>query len=460
MRNKLLVSTAVLLVSLGYASAQNVPGSSERGGQRNEAPAAHSNQERGSSQERGGNRAVDSQGPQRERGQAQGQRQREQTTGQNERGERQSPQLQRSQRQNDQTTGQGSGPSQRSNRPQDQTTGQAQPPREPNAGRTGQNQRPLGQSNQMERQAPQNQQGQAPQNGPNQNQGTAQSQGQQGQDHSGQVTLNAQQRTQLRQTVLARGDVPRVNDVNFSVRIGVAVPDRIRLVAVTPELLTIRPDWRDHYYFVVRDEIVIVDRGHRVVAILPVGDQVGSNDGPAVVQGGGVYSDLSAEEIRIIQQALVANGYQIDVDGVFGPETQQALIAFQRRNGFAASGRIDSQTLVALNVNIRGSGQAGGTIGGSNNSGPNNSSTMQQQPNTGPGGNPQQSGTSTNMQPGSAGAGNPPTSTSGQGSNNPSGSNSGARPDGSSGPNRGANNGLNANPSVGTGPSGPGGGQK
>jgi hypothetical protein len=69
---------------------------------------------------------------------------------------------------------------------------------------------------------------------------------------------------------LAGGNVPRVNNVNFAVRVGTTVPTSVRVVEVPSALIEIHPQWRGHMYFVVGDEIIIVDRNHRIVAVIEV----------------------------------------------------------------------------------------------------------------------------------------------------------------------------------------------
>jgi Protein of unknown function (DUF1236) len=69
---------------------------------------------------------------------------------------------------------------------------------------------------------------------------------------------------------LAGGNVPRVNNVNFSLRAGTTVPTSVRVVEVPPALIEIHPQWRGHMYFVVGDQIIIVDRNHRIVAVIEV----------------------------------------------------------------------------------------------------------------------------------------------------------------------------------------------
>ena len=65
------------------------------------------------------------------------------------------------------------------------------------------------------------------------------------------------------------GNAPRATNVNFSVSVGTAVPTSVRVVAVPSVLVEIHPEWRG-MYFVVGDQIIIVDRRHRIVAVLDV----------------------------------------------------------------------------------------------------------------------------------------------------------------------------------------------
>ena len=64
--------------------------------------------------------------------------------------------------------------------------------------------------------------------------------------------------------------------------------------------------------------------------------------------------NLSPEEIRQVQIVLKERRlYDGPIDGVFGPRLRTAVIAFQRSQGFALTGQIDTRTVTALNVNVR-----------------------------------------------------------------------------------------------------------
>jgi hypothetical protein len=86
------------------------------------------------------------------------------------------------------------------------------------------------------------------------------------------VTLNTEQKTKIRQTIIQKSDAPRVSNVNFSISVGTVVPrERVRLVAVPPTLIEIHPAWRGYMYFIVGDQLIIVEpSSHRIVAVVTV----------------------------------------------------------------------------------------------------------------------------------------------------------------------------------------------
>jgi len=92
------------------------------------------------------------------------------------------------------------------------------------------------------------------------------------QGNASHVTLNDQQRTRIRDTVINARGAPRVGSVDFDVAIGTAIPrDRVHIVPVPESLVEIDPAWRGYRYFIYEDEIVIVDpEDMRIIAVLPV----------------------------------------------------------------------------------------------------------------------------------------------------------------------------------------------
>jgi hypothetical protein len=208
--------------------------------------------------------------------------------------------------------------------------------------------------------------------------------------------------------------------VNFSVSVGTVVPTRVKVVAVPSEIIEIRPEFRNHQYFVVRDEIVIVDNRRRIVAVIPADSARG---GGSAVSSDADFADLSPEEIRQVQLVLIERGFSLEADGRLGPRTRDALIQFQRREGLQATGQIDSRTVTSLGVSIRSNEQSSTTGQGDRNqqsprgSGDARSNSPQNQ--SSPMGQGNQSGTS---EPGgrTSNQSKNPSATTGLGGDNPS----------------------------------------
>ncbi|GEM_PF-1245253 len=59
---------------------------------------------------------------------------------------------------------------------------------------------------------------------------------------------------------------------------------------------------------------------------------------------------LSRSEVMDMQRALRSEGYNIGVDGVYGPNTASALRSFQSRNSLAVTGQANRETLASLNL--------------------------------------------------------------------------------------------------------------
>lgn len=61
------------------------------------------------------------------------------------------------------------------------------------------------------------------------------------------------------------------------------------------------------------------------------------------------------EQVALAQQRLRQYGYlSSEADGVFGQETYDAVVAFQRKNGLTADGRLGSATAQALGISLEG----------------------------------------------------------------------------------------------------------
>jgi peptidoglycan hydrolase-like protein with peptidoglycan-binding domain len=88
----------------------------------------------------------------------------------------------------------------------------------------------------------------------------------------------------------------------------------------------------------------------------PVWDQnqqsgVASSGAPAPTASAGASQPLAmaGDDVRTAQQKLQADGfYHGPIDGLYGPQTRAAVIAYQRQNNMAPSGQLDQTTLASL----------------------------------------------------------------------------------------------------------------
>jgi hypothetical protein len=83
------------------------------------------------------------------------------------------------------------------------------------------------------------------------------------------VNINDQQRTRVAESI-TRVNVQPLTNVNFSLTVGTAVPRDIRLQTLPADVVEVVPQYRGYSFFVVRDEIVIVEPStYQIVTVLP-----------------------------------------------------------------------------------------------------------------------------------------------------------------------------------------------
>ena len=85
------------------------------------------------------------------------------------------------------------------------------------------------------------------------------------------VNITPEHRTQIHDIIIKERSAPRVDHVEFNVSVGTVVPRSVRLVTVPRQIIEIEPEWRGYEYFMVGDQIVIVNpRSMEIVAVLDV----------------------------------------------------------------------------------------------------------------------------------------------------------------------------------------------
>lgn len=84
----------------------------------------------------------------------------------------------------------------------------------------------------------------------------------------GGAKLSTEQRTKIT-SVIREQRVAPVNNVNFSISVGTRVPREVSFHPLPASVVTIYPEWRGYEFFLVRDQIVVVNpRTLEIVAIL------------------------------------------------------------------------------------------------------------------------------------------------------------------------------------------------
>jgi len=288
-KNTLLiaVAAAALAVGSGTAFAQGM----QQGGHKADSPAAQSNpasknapaEKVQGAEPRGTSRETTGQGAS-ERGQKMGQdvdknrgdKNKKSTTGQapsesksgeanerrekNERGERGDNKMGQDQKNpnNRSTTGQQTSP--RSDRANEQNRGNS-------TGQANERGNNTGQTNERGTAGQTNERGGATHNenrsGANENRT--------GGSTSASVNLSSEQRTKIHSIIVSDRSAPRVEHVDFAINVGTVVPrDRVKLARLPSTILEIEPSWRGFEYFLVGDQIVVVDPATlRIVAVVP-----------------------------------------------------------------------------------------------------------------------------------------------------------------------------------------------
>lgn len=80
--------------------------------------------------------------------------------------------------------------------------------------------------------------------------------------------LSSDQRTTIR-TSITKQNIKPVTNVNFSISVGTRVPRTVSFHPLPAEVVTIYPDWRGYEFFLVGNEIVVVNpRTLEIVAVL------------------------------------------------------------------------------------------------------------------------------------------------------------------------------------------------
>jgi len=76
-----------------------------------------------------------------------------------------------------------------------------------------------------------------------------------------------------------------------------------------------------------------------------------------------IQSGFNGHPVKTLQYLLRARGHSVAVDGVFGPNTEAAVKAFQANKGLAADGIVGPTSWPALIVQVKKGSQGDGVRG-------------------------------------------------------------------------------------------------
>jgi len=85
------------------------------------------------------------------------------------------------------------------------------------------------------------------------------------------VNITPEKRTRIHEVIVQERNAPRVSRPNFNVSVGTRVPRTVRFAALPRTIVEIEPEWRGFEYFMIGDQMVIVDpRSMEIVAVVDV----------------------------------------------------------------------------------------------------------------------------------------------------------------------------------------------
>ena len=112
------------------------------------------------------------------------------------------------------------------------------------------------------------------------------------------VNINDQQRTRI-STSISHLNVQPLNNVNFSLSVGTAVPRDVRLQPLPAEVVEVVPQYRGYNFVLVKDEIVIVEpSSYQIVAVLPYSGRSTAAAPARTEQRKVTFSDRDREVVR------------------------------------------------------------------------------------------------------------------------------------------------------------------
>jgi hypothetical protein len=110
--------------------------------------------------------------------------------------------------------------------------------------------------------------------------------------------VSREQQTRI-STVISRTNVQPLTSVNFAVSVGTVVPATVTLTPLPADIVTIVPQYRGYSFFVVRDEIVIVEPStKKIVTVISRSGSTAAAGSTTTTRKTTKYTDKQRDAIR------------------------------------------------------------------------------------------------------------------------------------------------------------------
>jgi hypothetical protein len=159
-----------------------------------------------------------------------------------------------------------------------------------------------------------------------------------------QTRISSEKQVRISETLSREHLAPPERDLNISIRVGEAVPSRVRLHRLPPEIVSIEPEYRDYEYFSTDDDIIIVEPGsHRIVSEVPRDPsraRAQLSGGSAAATGGTVTASSGNADCKVMRRDASGKVAEVSTSTVGSSSRRDSLSVTIELPGGGSSGPI------------------------------------------------------------------------------------------------------------------------
>jgi hypothetical protein len=159
-----------------------------------------------------------------------------------------------------------------------------------------------------------------------------------------QTRISSEKQVRISETLSRERLAPPERELNISIRVGEAVPSRVRLHRLPPEIVSIEPEYRDYEYFSTDDDIVIVEPGsHRIVSEVPRDPsraRAQLSGGSAAAGGSTVTASSGNADCKVMRRDASGKVAEVSASTVGSSSSRDSFSVTIERPGGGSSGPI------------------------------------------------------------------------------------------------------------------------